>query len=377
MFSPSVSSTRDPNLRQAQLVVKMMHTTLDERDEEIRLLKKELREGRTSAVRKEIEFLTGHETYLRGELSQTVRDLKSKKRQLEELNTVQEDGYAMRRGSVSAGDLETALGTSIRSVAQKKAKTAKSADVEDSVASPMHVMEGDVFENALEDHGQGGQLDYEVDYDDDDDEEGSKFEVEEEGYLEDEDMVSGDEEKEEVVKVVVKEKEQLQKKLGPLYQVCNEYEPNAMFVITKSQNKNTVVFKANVGGQGQVNSSEPCVPFWVMFNSSPGAGGKHPTEDLNMIEKNTAYGIKYDRQAQGVPGQFDCSVASLSDRIFTVKKTEQGKWVAKSTVSGNNNCCLSRIHVKMADSWIPKVAHVDIYGVDLDSGELVHEKKVP
>lgn len=67
----------------------MMHTTLDERDEEIRLLKKELREGRTSAVRKEIEFLTGHETYLRGELSQTVRDLKSKKRQLEELNTVQ------------------------------------------------------------------------------------------------------------------------------------------------------------------------------------------------------------------------------------------------------------------------------------------------
>lgn len=118
----------------------------------------------------------------------------------------------MRRGSVSAGDLETALGTSIRSVAQKKAKTAKSADIEDSVASPMHVMEGDVFENALEDHGQGGQLDYEVDYDDDD-EEGSKFEVEEEGYLEDEDMVSGDEEKEEVVKVVVKEKEQLQKKV--------------------------------------------------------------------------------------------------------------------------------------------------------------------
>lgn len=98
-----------------------------------------------------------------------------------------------------------------------------------------------------------------------------------------------------------------------------------MFVITKSQNNNTVVFKANVGGQGQVNASEPCVPFWVMFNSSPGAGGKHPTEDLNMIEKNTAYGIKYDRQAQGVPGQFDCSVASLSDRIFTVQKTEQGE----------------------------------------------------
>ena len=216
------------------------------------------------------------------------------------------------------------------------------------------------------------------------------------------DMVSGDEvqnalhEEIEEPPKVGKQKEQQQEKDVPppppppppapskthgqlerLYQVCNEYEPNAMFVITKSQNNNTVVFKANVSGGGEVNASEPCVPFWVMFSGSAGAGGKYPTEDLNMIEKNTAYGIKYDREAQATPGQFDCSVASLSDRIFTVKKTEQGKWVAKLPVSGNSNCSLSRIHVKMADSWIPKVAYIDIYGIDLDSGELVHEKKVP
>jgi hypothetical protein len=30
----------------------------------------------------------------------------------------------------------------------------------------------------------------------------------------------------------------------------------------------------------------------------------------------------------------------------------------------------------MADSWIPKVQYVDIFGLDLGTGSLVHERKL-
>ena len=82
--------------------------------------------------------------------------------------------------------------------------------------------------------------------------------------------------------------------------------------------------------------------------------------------------------AQTQSRSFTCSVASLSDRTFTVERGADG-WMARSRVGGNSNCSLKHIHVQMAfnSGWIPRVAYVDIYGVDLQSGELVHEKKIP
>ena len=147
-----------------------------------------------------------------------------------------------------------------------------------------------------------------------------------------------------------------------------------MFIITKSQNGNTVVYSANVDGGGNAVADKPCVPFWVMFENTV-VGGKHPREELNMIENNTAYGVKYDRYSQARPGCCTCSVASLSYRTFVVGKGPEGGWMAQSTVGGKR-CELQHIHMVMADSWIPRVAYIDIYGVDLESGGIVHEKKL-
>ena len=69
----------------------MMHTTLDEREQQIkglRLQVSSLMRERTGAVRKEINYLEGHEQYLRKELEQTLGDLKAKRKQLEEVRVL-------------------------------------------------------------------------------------------------------------------------------------------------------------------------------------------------------------------------------------------------------------------------------------------------
>jgi hypothetical protein len=125
-----------------------------------------------------------------------------------------------------------------------------------------------------------------------------------------------------------------------------------MFCITKSQNTNCVVYKANISStSGAINPSEPCSAFWIMFSQRPSPSGRYPTEDLNMIERNTAYGITCMADELGRPDCFSCSIASLSDRKFTVRRTQKsnGRFLAQCVVNGNPNVALRQIHVQMAD----------------------------
>jgi len=108
-----------------------------------------------------------------------------------------------------------------------------------------------------------------------------------------------------------------------------------------------------------------------------------------MIERNTAYGCTgaLDPSIKSSDGSivgphFRVTVASLTDRsidLYLMKSKKTGKVtpIAKTTISNNANVALKSVHVTMTDSWIPGVAYVDIYGIDISNGELVHERKKP
>ena len=147
-----------------------------------------------------------------------------------------------------------------------------------------------------------------------------------------------------------------------------------MFCITKSQNNNCVVYKSNMSASGAINHMDPCSAYWIMFNQKP-VNDRYPTEELNMIERNTAYGITCAEDEKNRPDHFSCSIASLSDRRFTIMR-DGSKFIARTVINGNPNVALCQVHVQMADSWIPKVKHVDIFGLDLDTRDLVHERKI-
>ncbi|GMH72543.1 hypothetical protein TrRE_jg2029 [Triparma retinervis] len=355
----------------------MIHD-MGKRDDEIRALKGALRQSRTQAVKAEIAFLQTHAVNLEKELLLTKRDLEAKRRQLEDLGMVEEEGIVE---DVSFSDDYDEGGLT--------------DSVADGMTAALHISphahDEDLFGDALESHYDHSHDEYVKDGDEDGDDLDRALDgsypstpassrgqsVYNDDTIVDQAMMSNSPLNHKVVEAAAPTKQY--DELRVLYQVQDSYEPNAMFCITKSQNTNCVVYKANISStSGAINPSEPCSAFWIMFSQRPSPSGRYPTEDLNMIERNTAYGITCMADELGRPDCFSCSIASLSDRKFTVRRTQKsnGRFLAQCVVNGNPNVALRQIHVQMADSWIPKVQHVDIFGLDLDTGLLVHERKI-
>ena len=73
---------------------------------------------------------------------------------------------------------------------------------------------------------------------------------------------------------------------NPYQHVKENHESNLAFCIHRNKNKNVVVYAANLTDDGQLVKEEPLKVYWVMFEQEG-----NPTEGLNMIERNTAYGV--------------------------------------------------------------------------------------
>ncbi|KAL3658959.1 hypothetical protein V7S43_016097 [Phytophthora oleae] len=147
-------------------------------------------------------------------------------------------------------------------------------------------------------------------------------------------------------------------------------EPNVAFIIQRSNNSNTVVYAGCKSSDGK--SLDPATPikvYWIMYEKDG-----NPREDLNMIERNTAYGVT--SKPSDVAGEHLASIASLRDRDCILRLDKHGNVLALTTINGKKGMLLRRVFVQMTTSWgIPTVEHVDIFGVDPKTLEPVYEKK--
>jgi hypothetical protein len=157
---------------------------------------------------------------------------------------------------------------------------------------------------------------------------------------------------------------------NPIPLLREKHDKNVAFVIYRNKNKNVVLYSGKVGANGQLDAKDPLDVYWVMFENDG-----HPREDLNMIERNSAYGASV-KPRNGHPGQFEVQVASLKDRSIYLS-VENGKVVAKGAINGKENCVLERVFVYSTTSWgMPKVQHIEIHGLDA-AGNAIMEKKIP
>ncbi|OQR99678.1 hypothetical protein ACHHYP_05084 [Achlya hypogyna] len=149
-------------------------------------------------------------------------------------------------------------------------------------------------------------------------------------------------------------------------------DQSTAFIIQRSNNANTVVYKGNVIKQSALDAKSPLHIYWIMY-AQPGP--PFPTEELNMIERNTAYGATCTPGA--APNEFDMALASLKDRAIVL--FFDGTCVrARTTINGRPNVYLERVYVQSTTSWgLPKVEFVEIFGVDPKTSEVVYEKKLP
>lgn len=109
--------------------------------------------------------------------------------------------------------------------------------------------------------------------------------------------------------------------------------------------------------------------YWLMFEQ-PGA----PREELNMIERNSAYGISCRKTSET---RYTVGLSSLKDRQMTIYFDTSGLACAEVEINGQPAMRLERVFVQMTSSWgIPTVAYVELFGFDPHSMEDVYEKKV-
>ncbi|KAF0701311.1 Aste57867_8161 [Aphanomyces stellatus] len=155
----------------------------------------------------------------------------------------------------------------------------------------------------------------------------------------------------------------------PVPHIREHHEPNVLFAIHRNKNKNVVSYAANLV-DGALNAADPLKVDWIMYENNPVG-----REDLNMIERNTAYGVKFT-PIVGKAGAFNIILSSLPDKTIELHVVD-GKAVATTDINGVAGCTLNRVFVTSTTSWgMPKVQHIEMFATD-PSGAAVVEKKIP
>jgi len=144
--------------------------------------------------------------------------------------------------------------------------------------------------------------------------------------------------------------------------------PPHLFVLGRSKNANVVVYDAVREPSGDLAASEPVVAYWLLD------GDEAKREDLNLIERERAYGIS--AEPGNAPGTFAIRFKANGRRRF-VLRVLNGCPVVTGSIGGHDGI-LRRIFVHSKEGALgPKVQSVELFGKDVASGKDLHDKFVP
>ncbi len=146
---------------------------------------------------------------------------------------------------------------------------------------------------------------------------------------------------------------------------CNKAGP--LFKIERSKNGNIVQYDACLQENGLLADSDPVSAYWILEDGR--------REDLNMLEKKTAYGLKLEKRLE--KDKVQISLAAIEDRKLIVEKKD-GKYRVVTSINGKESI-LEKVFVKSEEHAVgpPKVLYVDLFGRSLSGNISVREHLVP
>ena len=144
--------------------------------------------------------------------------------------------------------------------------------------------------------------------------------------------------------------------------------PQPLFKIERSKNANIIQYDAQIGSDGKLLKKEPVVGYWIRLAE------QGQVKQLSWIQRKFAFGFsaKYHRDSDTATIDM---VADIGQPI-TVKRVE-GKYMAVIDLEGQPSQ-LERIFIQAHGKGISvTVEYVEIFGVDLKSGEPTYGKIIP
>ena len=156
-------------------------------------------------------------------------------------------------------------------------------------------------------------------------------------------------------------------------------KPTIAFVIERSLNKNVVVYEGLVDeATNELRKDKPMdVYFWDLEPSyvakNRKKGKMHDRGELNMIERNLAYGVTCE-PIKGEEGAYSMALVALPKRKGILKMVD-GLPKAILEINGQQ-CYLQSIFVQLKKGMIglPKVDYILVNGVTVETGEQQQEK---
>jgi hypothetical protein len=141
-----------------------------------------------------------------------------------------------------------------------------------------------------------------------------------------------------------------------------------LFYLQRSSNANTVVYDARLTRDGRLDPERPVEVYWLRYNTN----GKRRA--LNFIERHLAYGVETRPAGDDA---FLVKLVAFSKRELKVFVDERGKVQATTTIAGRPARLRLLFVEHEKDGLIPTIIHVDIFGEDLKTGAVIHERVVP
>ncbi len=149
------------------------------------------------------------------------------------------------------------------------------------------------------------------------------------------------------------------------------HEPNQLFYLQRSKNANTVIYAANMAKPGLLDTKKPVEVYWRAYQY-PDA----PHEELSFIERTMVYGVS-PKPVPGETNKYHARIGSYFDRDFIVDVDDKGMPEAVIEMDGHKAKLVS-VYLQMDESgMLPKLVYGDIYGIDKESGRVLHEHLEP
>jgi len=169
-----------------------------------------------------------------------------------------------------------------------------------------------------------------------------------------------------------------------MVETCNTKDPQLdkptiAFIIERSLNKNVVVYEGLVDeATGQLQTDKPMDVYWLDLDPAYVAknrkkGKNHDRDELNMVERNMAYGVKCE-SIEGEVGAYTMTLVALPKRKGVFKMIDG---VPKAIMEINGQQCYLQsifVHSKPSMIGLPKVVYVLVNGVSVETGEEQQER---
>jgi len=144
--------------------------------------------------------------------------------------------------------------------------------------------------------------------------------------------------------------------------------PQPLFKIERSKNANIIQYDAQIGSDGKLLKKEPVIGYWIRLAE------QGQVQQLSWVQRTFAFGFSAEYHRDSDTATIDM-VADIGQPI-TVKRVE-GKYMAVIDFEGQPSQ-LERIFIQAHGKGISvTVEYVEIFGVDLKSGEPTYGKIIP